>query len=255
MQGKNVSYVFFADGHGFLRHLYFGSKLCDLPVHLAQTAFLGAAVNFDGAQLPNDNLNAMLLENGCAQLGDYRRPSVLVRRANGSSLTDFRYEGYRLLDEHKLDGMPCVRGGKTAEIRLRAAGGLTLLLYYTVFDDSDVVVRSASLLNDGERVEIEKLSSFCLDLYDDSRDTLQLCGNWASECKVVRNSSTRVFCRYLPPAEALPRTRQTPFWLCRSTTLRETAGSVVAVNLVYSGSFSLTCGKHLSRDMPYTGRH
>lgn len=41
LQGKNVSYVFFADGNGFLRHLYFGSKLCDLPVHLAQTAFFG----------------------------------------------------------------------------------------------------------------------------------------------------------------------------------------------------------------------
>lgn len=241
LQGKNVSYVFFADGHGFLRHLYFGSKLCDLPVHLAQTAFLGAAVNFDGAQLPNDNLNAMLLENGCAQLGDYRRPSVLVRRANGSSLTDFRYEGYRLLDEHKLDGMPCVRGGKTAEIRLRAAGGLTLLLYYTVFDDSDVVVRSASLLNDGERVEIEKLSSFCLDLYDDSRDTLQLCGNWASECRVVRNSSHKGVLQISSAGRGTTSHTTNAFLALPEHNATETAGNVVAVNLVYSGSFSLTC--------------
>ena len=71
LQSGNVSYVFFADRHGFLRHLYFGEAIPAQEdiLYLSQTAFLGAAVNFDGATMPNDNLNAMLLENSCSQLG------------------------------------------------------------------------------------------------------------------------------------------------------------------------------------------
>lgn len=244
LQGQNVSYVIAADKHGFLRHLYFGEKLPQTEnlAYLAQTSWLGASVLFDGAEALNDNLNAMLLENSCGQLGDYRRPSVQILLPNGSRLTDFRYDGYEILSDHTLPDMPHARGGETLRIILRdQANGLVLSLFYTVFDDSNVIVRSASVQNCSKSsVFVEKLSSFCLDSYNDGWDTLQLVGNWASERSVVRTPSHKGILEVTSAGRGESSHTTNPFVALLAPEATETQGEVIGVNLVYSGSFSLT---------------
>ncbi|MCM1290049.1 MAG: alpha-galactosidase [Corallococcus sp.] len=246
LQGKNVSYIFFADEHGFLRHLYFGEKLPteENARHLAQTAYLGAAVNFDGATLPNDNLNAMLLETSVGQMGDYRRPSVVLEMPNGSRLTDFRYVGYEVLHGRVLpEPLPCARGGETLKVDMRdEVNNLTLSLYYTVFDDSDAVVRSASVFNGGKNpVSVCKLASFNLDLYDSDKDTVQLVGNWASERQIVRRSAHSGILQITDGARGESSHCFNPFLALVDGSATETQGETLGVNLVYSGSFSITC--------------
>lgn len=246
LQGKNVSYIFAADTSGFLRHLYFGEKLplSENVLHLAQTAYLGAAVNFNGAKMPNDNLNAMLLETAAGQMGDYRRPSVVVQLSSGSRLTDFRYKTYKILQSHALpEPLPCARGGETLQVDMSDdANKLTLSLYYTVFDDSDVVVRSVSLTNGSENaVSVCKLSSFNLDIYNADMDTIQLVGNWASERNVVRNTAHRGILEVTDGARGVSSHCFNPFLCLAEHNATETQGETIAVNLVYSGSFSISC--------------
>lgn len=246
LQGKNVSYVFAADENGFLRHLYFGEKLSlkSNLLHLAATAYLGSSVNFDGAKMPNDNLNAMMLEISAGQMGDYRRPSVVVQLPSGSTLTDFRYKSHEILHNHALPTpMPCARGGETLRVDLAdELDCLTLSLYYTVFDDTDAVVRSASLRNCGaEPVFVNKLSSFCLDGYNADMDTIQLVGNWASERQIVRSPAHRGILEVTDGARGVSSHCFNPFLALVSHTATETQGEALGVNLVYSGSYSLTC--------------
>ena len=244
LQSGNVSYVFFADRHGFLRHLYFGEAIPAQEdiLYLSQTAFLGAAVNFDGATMPNDNLNAMLLENSCSQLGDYRRPSVEVLLPNGSRLTDFRYNGYKILQHFTLSEMPFPRDGETLEVQLSdSVNNLDLYLYYTVFDDCDVVVRNCKLVNNGKNdVTILKLSSFMLDLYDSNYDTVQLVGNWAGERQVVRNCSHGGILQVTSSGRGVSSHCHNPFLALVSPYATENEGEAIGVNLLYSGSFSLS---------------
>lgn len=243
LQGKSISYVFAVDKHGFLRHLYFGEKLnegCDLR-YLMQTAWLGTSVNFDGAEGLNDNLNAMMLENSCGQLGDFRRPSVQIALPNGSRLTDFRYNSHEILQNHTLPELPHARGGETLRIVLAdEANNLQLNLFYTVFSDCNVVVRSASVTNNSAQdVFVEKLSSFCLDVYDDNRDVLQLVGNWASERGVVRTPAHKGILQITSGARGVSSHTTNPFVSLLSPGATETSGEVIAVNLVYSGSFAI----------------
>lgn len=246
LQGKNVSYMFFADANGFLRHLYFGEKLplTEKPLYLAQTAYLGAAVNFDGAKLPNDNLNAMMLETSAGQMGDYRRPSIVVQLSNGSRLSDFRYKTHKILQNHALpEPLPCARGGETLQVdMLDEANNLTLSLYYTVFDDCDTVVRSASIFNGGkDAVSVLKLSSFNLDRYNADMDTIQLVGNWAGERQVVRNGAHRGILKVTDGARGVSSHCFNPFLGLAEHNATETQGETLGVNLVYSGSFGITC--------------
>lgn len=244
LQGKDVSYVLAVDKHGFVRHLYFGEKLpqTESLVHLEQLAWLGAAVNFGGAEAPNDNLNAALLENSCGQLGDYRRPSVEISLPNGSRLTDFRYDGYEILSNHVLPGLPHARGGETLRLVLQdETNSLTLSLFYTVFDDSNVVVRSAAVENNSDAtVFVEKLSSFCVDFYDDTFDTMHLVGNWASERNVVRQPAHRGILEVTSGGRGESSHTTNPFLALLSRNATETEGEVFGFNLVYSGCFSIT---------------
>lgn len=244
LQGKNVSYVFATDKHGFLRHLYFGEKLSsdENLTYLAQTAWLATAVNFDGAEMPCDNLNAMALEFSCGELGDYRRPSVSVQLPNGSRLTDFRYEGYSVIQNHTLPNLPHARGGETLRVDLQdKANCLSLHLFYTVFDDCDVVVRSCAISNLSDfEVYVNKLSSFCVDFYNADFDTLQLVGNWASERGVVRKSAHSGVLEVTSGGRGISSHTSNPFLALLAPNATEREGEVFGVNLVYSGSFSLS---------------
>lgn len=244
LQGKNISYVFAADSHGFLRHLYFGEKLTasDNLLYAAQSAYLGASVNFDGATSPLDNLNAELLELSCAQLGDYRRPSLQAELPSGSTLTDFCYSSYRIVEGHHLPNLPQARGGETLEILLDcAAENLRLSLFYTVFDDCDAVVRSCKLENLGKKpVIIHKLNSFTLDFGNAGFDTLQLVGNWASERMPERSSAHAGILEVTSAGRGTSSHCHNPFVALLDASATENSGDVFGVNLVYSGSFSLT---------------
>ncbi len=244
LQGKNVSYVFAVDSNGFLRHLHFGEKLPidDVLQYINTPSFLGASINFDGAVHQGDNLNAFLLEFSCAQLGDYRRPSVQVQLPNGSRLTDFRFCGYEILQNFVLPQMPHARGGETLRVNLRdKTNNLQASLFYTVFDDSDVVVRCASLQNSAASpVFVEKLSSFTLDFYNSDFDTVQLVGNWACERAVVRRSAHSGTLEVTSGGRGTSSHCHNPFLALVESSATENCGAAYGVNLVYSGSFSLT---------------
>ncbi len=112
---------------------------------------------------------------------------------------------------------------------------LRLFLYYTVFDDSDVITVSSKLYNGGSReVRVKNLASLQLDVYGDGYSFVNFVGNWANERNktetpvnvgcVVQNESRNGFSSH----------HNNPFVMLKKE------GTVYAFNLVYSGNYKET---------------
>lgn len=244
LQGKNVSYVFRKDEYGFLNHLYFGKKVAcgeDLSF-VYRPCDRGFSPNFDGAENRSFSLDTMPNEYPGAGLGDYRRPAVMVRTRDGARQTDFRYIEHSIETNAGAKGLPHVRGGETLCVRLRDDRyALTLELYYTVWDDSDAVVRRAALRNDGnDSVHVLNLCSFSIDLPDADYQSLRLSGRPCSERAPVWQDCAPGICELSSGQRGSSSHYLNPFLALKRKNTDETQGEVYGFQLVYSGSFSLS---------------
>lgn len=245
LQGKHISYIFGADEYGHLRHFYFGEKLPageDLSFYFRDED-RGFSGNFDGAKDRTASMDTAFLEYPTAEMGDYRRPAVLIIMPGGARRTDFTYCSYRILNEKPpLDGLPHVRCGETLEITLRDdAYDLELRLCYTVSDDSDAVVRSAKLTNrSAVPVRIEKISSFSLDFIDADFETISLYGRPCCERMPVREKCAPGYHDFSSAFRGSSSHYLNPFFALVRRETGETHGEAYGFALVYSGAFSLS---------------
>ena len=133
----------------------------------------------------NTKFNEMPGEYGFYAHGDFREPSVIVERVDGTAMSRFRYVKHEIYDgAPELQGLPHVRGGgRTLKIMLKDDFSDTeIALEYTAYDDSDVLVRCAKIKNTGkDKSVIKKAFSFCVDLDAGDYRLLCLCGDWAAE--------------------------------------------------------------------------
>lgn len=150
LQGKNYSYAMHVLETGFLQHLHYGGKVTQTDLEYL--------IGIGDTNAPHNDINKdmafdrMLSEYGFYARGDYREPTAIFERKDGASMSRLRYEGYRIeKGAPKIEGMPHVRkGGETLVITLKDDfSDIAVDLYYTVSDDSDVLVRNAAIRNTG----------------------------------------------------------------------------------------------------------
>ena len=85
---------------------------------------------------------------------DLRSPAIEIKLANGTTLTDFRYENHSIFRGKKeLRGLPATYmendiDGETLEITLvDKLAELRIVLSYTVFEEYDAITRSCRVIN------------------------------------------------------------------------------------------------------------
>ena len=115
--------------------------------------------------------------------------------------------------------------------------GCTLKLYYTVFEDCDVISRYSVLENHGKApVDIEKMMSLTCDIPGREWDMISLHGAHCWErnvCRLpVRMGSQSVFSRRGASSHQF-----NPFIAIAERKATEERGSVYGFNFVYSGNF------------------
>ena len=110
-------------------------------------------------------------------------------------------------------------------------------LYYTVFEENDMITRSVRICNHSkEAVYLTKAYSACMDMDDDAYEMLTLHGSWARERQMDRRplgyGKTSV-----GSIRGESSHQEHPFmaWMKSSTT--QTAGEVYAMHFIYSGNF------------------
>lgn len=189
------------------------------------------------------------MEYSSAGRGDFRTPSFLVRLADGTCVTQFRYSSHTVNPGLPLlQDLPCLDtgSGRWADSRAETlsilfideAAGLELRLMWGVLPNRDAIIRWAEISNRGKSgVELLSLMSLSIDLPPNGYDLIFLQGSVNRE---------RNFCRatLTPGRHVIGSSGGTsgswwhnPFFaLCDSLT-SETSGRVWGFNLVYSGNF------------------
>ena len=247
LETEHTSYLFQVMETGHLEHLYYGRKL-----HVAgqaeslreQHAFAPGNTNLYDNDHKNFTLEDIRLEMSSYGKGDIREPFVEIKHADGSMTSDFRYETYEITkgDRAQRESTLPASYDETGEVMHLAVSlwdrqyDLELVLYYHVYEECDVITRSALLRNHGkEPVNLLRLMSMQLDLDKTCYIMSIFNGAWAREMKrteIPLSAGKHVNASYTGTSSS----RANPFILLQEAGTTEEAGECFGFNLLYSGN-------------------
>ena len=245
LSGKSFSYVLWIDPNGYLINLHFGGLVGedDLRYFDMRTR----PVSF--APIPPEekktwfSLDIAGQEYGSYGQGDFRSPSAIITRGDGFSASRFAYAEHKIYKgAPSLEGLPHARkGGETLEIRLKDRLSETeILLNYTLFKDSDVLVRNAEIVNCGnEPVMLKRAFSFCVDLEEGQYDAIRLEGRHCAERSPERTPLGHGNLT-VSSSRGASSHQMNPFLALAEKNCGEEQGICYGALLVYSGSFALS---------------
>lgn len=246
LSGKNYCYLIRVDGSGRLQNLHYGSKIPsgDIAYLIAQ---VGDPVSRELVDLNFYANERIFSECGVYGRGDYRSPSIVIEREDGGRLSEFYYVRHTVDDSvPELEGLPHVRcGGQTLTIFLRdLCSNAEIQLNYTVYDDSDVLVRNVRIVNEGKQpFYLKKAFSFCVDLPDRNYKILRLHGAWTRE-RTPETTDLGYGITRLQSTCGASSFGIHPFLGLLDQDCSETKGICYGVQLVYSGNFALTAERN-----------
>ncbi len=237
---KNTTYAFEVFNAHYLLHRHYGKRLTRLSEYeQAKMAFSPNELGFNSASSPD----VLPCEVSFFGSGDFRPTALRICGSDGSSVTDFRYKGFRVFEGRRdIDGLPFARADEnteTLEIHMTdKVSGCDLYLYYTVFPDTDVISRYMTVVNNGkDTVKIEKCMPMELCIRDaESMDMVTLWGGHMRECNYQRVPLSHG-CQSVGSRRGASSHQYNPFMALCSHSATEEKGDAYGFNLVYSGSF------------------
>lgn len=243
LRAKDTDYVMKVVD-GYLLHVYYGERVGedDLTYLLRLDEYPHTP-----SQVPRDKgvfMDCAPFEYPCFGVGDFRESALKVRDSEGMSACDLKYESFRVIDgKPKIEGMPATFSteespAQTLEMTMLDEHiGLKAILYYTVFENLDVITRWVRFENAGENaVKLTRALSACVDFDSDDMDMVTLNGSWGRERHIER-------CRLHKGKQGIGSLRgisshqANPFAALCSHNADEDCGEVFGFNFVYSGNF------------------
>ncbi len=239
LETKNNYYIFKLLPNGYLAHLYYGNKYdenykqkCNLNIRRT-----GNTVEYS-QEFPY-SLENIPLECSSYGKGDIREPLIVIRNHDGSNTSDFVFDSYQIADEkEKLETLPSSYNadGQLIVNLTDRYYNLKLQLFYSVFYESDVIVRSCKFINTSDKdVKIEKFNSSLIDIYDKTFTITSFFGNWGNEMnkhQIKLSAGKYVISSYTGTSS----NRNNPFFMLSDDDTTETNGQCYGFNLVYSGN-------------------
>ena len=186
---KDTTYQIKVDDYGFLLHLYYGRKTngcMDYLLHYLDRGFSGNP--YDVGLDRTYSMDVLPQELPCQGNGDYRNLAMVLRHADGSYESDFRYKGYQIVDgKYQLPGLPAVYAAQeeaqTLKILLEdQVSKVQITLLYGVLPEQNIITRSAVIQNLGDgKIYLEKAQAACLDWLSGDYDLISFYGRHAME--------------------------------------------------------------------------
>ena len=239
LSNDHISYIIRLAAGAYPLHLYWGRRLRAVSDDLLSRLCPYTDESFSLHETPLD-----LLPQECPVMGggDLREGMLAVRHGDGTAALDLRYAGHAILEgKPSLEGLPCARGEGAQTLLLTLAdaeSGLTVELAYTIYADTDIVARSARIVNGGASpVILERALSACVDFEKADFSLLTLSGAWARE----RQIATRPLVQGdqgVSTTRGASSVQTSPFLALLAPGATEAQGEVYAMALCYSGSFS-----------------
>ena len=245
IETNNTMYQIQADKYGILKHVWYGAKTEFNMDYLLDYPDVGFSGNiYDAGNDRTYSLDTMPLEYPVTGNGDFRLSAAEAVHSDGSRVLDLRYTGHSVKQgKYSIPNLPAVYcnddKAQTLEIYLKdAVSDIEVTLRYGIFEDTDVITRSASIKNNGaSAVRLEKAMSFSLDIMSGDWEWLHFHGRHAMERMPERMS----IIHGIQESSAIRGTsshQQNPAVVICDKSCTETAGACYGAALMYSGSFS-----------------
>ncbi|MBO5726897.1 MAG: alpha-galactosidase [Clostridia bacterium] len=242
---KNTTYAFHITKFGFLMHTHYGAKVSDVNLDyvfplVRNRSYINSPAEDTGMVL---NLTDAPQEYSGFGVGDFRTTALRIRHNDGSRAADLRYCGYEIIDGVvQPEKLPCAtqndaQNVQTLKITLKdSATEVYVNMYYTVYEDTDVITRFNEIVNKGNTpIYIEKAASLQLDLFNRDYDLVQFEGRWAQE-RHMRRAPLAAGTQGFVSRRGTSSHNHSPFFCLCERSATETAGGVYGFHLVYSGN-------------------
>ena len=228
---------------GHIEHLYYGRKIHmdDADGLIEQHEFAPGTTVVYSPENANFSLADMRLEMSSFGKGDVREAFLEIVNSDGSMTSDFLCSGYRESKGRNggTEGLPssCGEDAEVLTVTLTdKENSLKLELIYCVYPDTDVITRTAELINEGEGdIRIRKLMSCQIDFDPGEYVFSTFTGAWAREMKRtdMSVSSARLVNSSFTGNSS---NSANSFVMLSKRGATEEYGEVYGFNLVYSGN-------------------
>jgi len=244
LTNKKFSYVFRVSPERLIEHLYYGGTLQNpeqVSIHHLRTQRETSSV-FEGHQ--HLNLSGMPQEFPSFGTSDYRFPALHGRNADGNTIFSLQYKKHKIVKEKpRLKKLPSARGGDSETLVITLEDTLHKLeveLFYTIYADYGVLVRSAKFKNKSKvEIQLQHAFSSALDLPPAEYEILHLHGTWAREFNAERVAMPKG--RFvIDSARGTSSAAHNPFIAVMQKGTTEDYGRVYGTTLIYSGNFALS---------------
>ncbi len=261
---KDTTYCFRIMPSGHLEHLYYGKRI-DLkggyqPL-VEKVEFLSGAMLTYSQSYPKVGLEDLCLEMSSYGKGDIREPFIEMTHADGATTCDFLFKEARILEKKKkLTTLPSAyfdeypeaqqasntsqeeKQGVSLEIELYDKNyQIALILTYSTFYESNVITRSAVVINEsGQEVKLERIMSNQLDLDEDSYIVSSFRGAWAREMNRFEVEAKPGII-VIDTKTGISSNRCNPFFMVSKQGTNEAHGDCYGFNLIYSGNHYAAC--------------
>ncbi|MBP3313314.1 MAG: alpha-galactosidase [Oscillospiraceae bacterium] len=241
LESKDTTYAFGVNPLGILEHLYFGKRVGrDLAFRTYSEKGGAHSVVLWDEDKKHYDLAVVPQEIHTPYRGDYYEPSIILEFANGNRRSDLIYESHEIFAEKpQLEGLPSLRHGETLAVTLRSKTA-KVILYYTVSETCAIIARSMKVVNEGEEdLRIDRAYSFAFSLPNRQWQAMYLAGAAGAEAHVRKTSLDRgVFT--IDSKRGISSASMNPFMAIGLPETSENRGPAYGVNIIYSGSHSIT---------------
>lgn len=242
IKGKNISYIMAVDKGGNLVHIYYGKKLRDKDyseIEHKRPTFAG--IGEDGI-----TLECTMQEYPSYGYLDLRSPAYSVKNKDGNSVSQLKYKEFCIKDGvlPNIEGMPSIfigdKSAQTLEITLAdEIAGIEVTLYYSVFDEYDVILRHTKITNSSNgTIWVNSAYSASLDVKMGNFDLIYFPGDWARERELCRIGIMNGAKLNFSNARGGSGHCMNPFILLAECGTDEEHGEVYGFSLIYSGNHS-----------------
>lgn len=243
LQAKEATYILRIRKDKYIEHVYYGRRI-EKPIISQMIKDKGrASFNANPDDDERFSLDTMRAEYPAYGNTDLRIPAYQVKLDNGTRITDLKYESYEIVKgKEKLKGLPSLTGNgeqvDTLHITLvDNLINLKIILSYSVFNEENVIARSAKFINEGNSsLSILRALSMGIDFDHCDFDMLSLSGSWARERHVVRRGIVHG-AQSIESRRGASGHSENPFIALMDKDANENRGEVYGFSLVYSGNF------------------
>ena len=245
---KCTTYAFRINAFGHLEHLYYGRRIeiDEIDALICKDALSLGNVNSYSKEDPKYSLPALCLEFSGVGKGDVREPLVEIEFADGSRTCDFVFESADLSKKQPLTLLPASYDEEEEAMQITVhlvdrTKNVYLDLIYGVFEECDVITRSAKLYNKSDEViRVKRLLSACLDFEMCEYELSTFGGSWTREMKrhVHRLTHGKVV---NTTRGGISGNRNNPFIMVYDKSATEDLGDCYGFNLIYSGNHYEAC--------------